>query len=90
MIHKFQYIYCSNSSSVHVKVGGLYFTLNLTTPLLGLIILLALDLPQGNISESTVELLKSVTIVLGFSFILLLGLFLLLMDKKVRKWIQMI
>ena len=54
-------------------------------PLLGLIFVLALDLAKGNLSESTLKLLTSMTIYLGVSLILLLIAFLLLMNKEVRK-----
>ena len=53
-------------------------------PLLALTFVLALDLAKGNLTESTLELLKSSTMILGISLIILLGAFLLLMNKEVR------
>jgi hypothetical protein len=52
-------------------------------PLLALTLLLALDLVEGNLSESTLELLNSMTLYLGASLIFLLGVFLLLMNREV-------
>jgi hypothetical protein len=54
-------------------------------PLLALTLLLALDLAERNLSESTLELLNSMTLYLGASLIILLVAFLLLMNKEVRK-----
>ena len=53
-------------------------------PLLALTFVLALDLATGNLSEKSLELLKSMATVLGISLIILLGVFLLLMNKQVR------
>ena len=55
-------------------------------PLLGLISLMAMDLAKENLSENVVGPLTSLVIVLGVSLIVLLGLFLLLMNREVRKW----
>ena len=54
-------------------------------PLLGLTFLLGMDLATGNLSKSTLKILTSMVIVLGISLITLLGAFLLLMNKEVRK-----
>ena len=54
-------------------------------PLLGLTGVLALDLAEGNLSESTLDLLNRMTLYLGASLVFLLGAFLLLMNKEVRK-----
>ena len=54
-------------------------------PLLGLVSLLTLDLVTENLSEGTLALLTSLVTVLGGSLIVLLGAFLLLMNKEVRK-----
>ena len=53
-------------------------------PLLWLTVVLALDLAKGNLSESTLALLTSLVTVSGGSLIVLLGAFLLLMNKEVR------
>ena len=53
-------------------------------PLLALPFLLASDLAKGNLSEGTLEMLRSLVTVLGGSLIILLGVFLLLMNKEVR------
>ena len=68
-----------------IKLGGLYFSLNIFLPLLWLTVVLALDLAEGYLSEDTVGRLTSLAIVLGISLIILLGAFLLLMNKEVRK-----
>ena len=54
-------------------------------PLLGLIFLLALDLAKGNLSEGTLALLTNLAMILGASLVILVGTFLLLMNKEVRK-----
>ena len=54
-------------------------------PLLGLVSLLALDLATENLSVSILELLTSMALYLGASLIILLGAFLSLMNKEVRK-----
>ena len=59
-------------------------------PLLGLIFFLALDLAKGNLSEGTLAFLTSLVMVLGASLIILLGTFLLLMNKEVRKREQIV
>ena len=56
-------------------------------PLLALTLLLALDLAKENLSESTLKLLTSMTSYLAASLITLLGAFLLLMNKEVRRLI---
>ena len=66
-------------------LNGLYFSLNMFLPLLGLTFLLGMDLATGNLSKSTLKILTSMVIVLGISLITLLGAFLLLMNKEVRK-----
>ncbi|GMI09867.1 hypothetical protein TrVE_jg7423, partial [Triparma verrucosa] len=66
------------------EVGGLYFSLNMFLPLLGLTFLLALDLAKENLSEGTVAFLRSLVMILGGSLIFLLGAFLLLMNKEYR------
>ncbi|GMH91809.1 hypothetical protein TrST_g2648 [Triparma strigata] len=66
------------------ELGGLYFSLNMFLPLLGLTVVLASDLVKDNLSESTVELLTSLVTVLGGSLTVLLGAFLLLMNKEYR------
>ena len=55
-------------------------------PLLGLAFLLGMDLVAGNLSKGTLALLTSLVTVVGGSLIVLLGAFLLLMNKEVRKW----
>ena len=54
-------------------------------PLLGLAFLMGMDLASGYLSEGTLALMKSMTLYLGASLIILLGVFLLLMNKEVRK-----
>ena len=53
-------------------------------PILGLTLLLAFDLVKGNLSENTLERVKSLVIVSGVSLIVLFGAFLSLMNKEVR------
>ena len=53
-------------------------------PLLALVFVLALDLAKGILSEGTLQLLKSLVMILGGSLIILFGAFLLLMNKEVR------
>ena len=66
------------------QIGGLYFSLNMFLPLLGLSFVLALDIAKGNLSESILELLTSLVKILGGSLTILLGAFLLLMNNEVR------
>ncbi|GMI03040.1 hypothetical protein TrVE_jg3400 [Triparma verrucosa] len=66
------------------ELGGLYFSLNLFLPLIGLAFLLGLDFTKEILSESTLALLTSVTILLGTGLITLFGTFLLLMNKEYR------
>ena len=73
----------SNQLSL-LQVGGLYFSLNMFLPLLALVFVLALDLAKGIISEGTLQLLKSLVMILGGSLLVLFGAFLLLMNKEVR------
>ena len=47
--------------------------------------MLALDLAEGYLTEDTVKRLTSLAKVLGISLITLLGAFLLLMNKEVRR-----
>ena len=62
----------------------MYFSLNMFLPILGLTLLLAFDLVKGNLSENTLERVKSLVIVSGVSLIVLFGAFLSLMNKEVR------
>ena len=56
-------------------------------PLLGVALVLSsesyFDLTKASISETTIALLNDLGIVLGISLIVLLGVFLLLMNKEV-------
>ena len=54
-------------------------------PLLGLTALLIFDVAEGILSKGTVARLTSLVIILGGSLIVLLGAFLLLMNKEVRR-----
>eukprot|EP00519_Triparma_laevis_P002881 CAMPEP_0182518868 /NCGR_PEP_ID=MMETSP1321-20130603/44797_1 /TAXON_ID=91990 /ORGANISM="Bolidomonas sp., Strain RCC1657" /LENGTH=276 /DNA_ID=CAMNT_0024726809 /DNA_START=100 /DNA_END=930 /DNA_ORIENTATION=+ len=63
-------------------VGGLYFSLNMFLPLLGLTFLLGMDLVAENLSESTSKLLTSLVMILGGSLLILVGVFLSLMNKE--------
>ena len=74
---------CSNHFTRTFQVGGLYFSLNMFLPLLGLTFLLGMDLAKGNLTESTLELLTSMMLYLGASFIFLLVVFLLLINREV-------
>ena len=65
------------------QIGGLYFSLNMFLPSLGLAFLLASDLAKGSLSESTLALLSSLVMILGGSLVTLFGAFLLLMNKEV-------
>ncbi|GMH76585.1 hypothetical protein TrLO_g11870 [Triparma laevis f. longispina] len=66
------------------EIGGLYFSLNMFLPSLGLAFLLASDLAKGSLSESTLALLSSLVMILGGSLVTLFGAFLLLMNKEYR------
>ena len=74
------------SAAMHFRhpyeVGGLYFTLNLFLPLLGLTFMLALDLAKDTIEKATLELLTKVSVALGIVLVVLVALFLLLMNKE--------
>ena len=68
-----------------VKVGGLYFSLNMFLPLLGLTLLFGMNMTEGTLNVATVEVMMRVVIVLGASLIILLAVFLLLINKEVRR-----
>ncbi|GMH55451.1 hypothetical protein TL16_g01910 [Triparma laevis f. inornata] len=82
-------------------VGGLYFTLNLFLPLIGLTAILAAGLlketftgekeegegegeEEGGSNEVTIKFITSLTVVLGTSLIILVGLFFALIDGEYR------
>ncbi|GMH92016.1 hypothetical protein TrST_g565 [Triparma strigata] len=66
------------------ELGGLFWSINMFLPLLGLVAVIASDLPKGIFSEATLELFTSYIMVLGFSLLSFLSLFLLLMNKEYR------
>ncbi|GMH82077.1 hypothetical protein TL16_g09141 [Triparma laevis f. inornata] len=66
------------------EVGGLYFTLNLFTPVIGLALVLNL-MPAETFNEVTAELLTKLAVGLGGGLLFLLGLFFTLMDEKYRR-----
>ena len=66
------------------EVGGLYFTLNLFLPLIGLTVMLPFGLLSKTFSEDVIELLTSLTGVLGTTLIVIVGLFIALIDKEYR------
>ncbi|GMH72902.1 hypothetical protein TL16_g06036 [Triparma laevis f. inornata] len=64
------------------EIGGLYFTLNMFLPLVGLAAILSSDLLT--LTKDTIKLLTRLTVVLGISLILLVGLFFALMNGEYR------
>ncbi|GMH82067.1 hypothetical protein TL16_g09138 [Triparma laevis f. inornata] len=70
--------------ALSLLVGGLYFTLNLFTPVIGLALVLNL-MPAETFNEVTAELLTKLAVGLGGGLLFLLGLSFTLMDEKYRK-----
>ncbi|GMH84308.1 hypothetical protein TL16_g09884 [Triparma laevis f. inornata] len=66
------------------EVGGLPFTLNMLTPLIGMLALLAL-LEEDAMNAETLEFLNTLTFVAGLALICLLVTFLLLIEKDYLK-----
>ncbi|GMI17500.1 hypothetical protein TrLO_g6041 [Triparma laevis f. longispina] len=66
------------------ELGGLYYSINLFTPLIGLGLLLAFVDMGGAFNDSVVKTLSNFTLLLGAGLVLLAALFLLLMSKKYR------
>ncbi|GMI14487.1 hypothetical protein TrLO_g4880 [Triparma laevis f. longispina] len=71
------------------EVGGLYFSLNFLSPLMGMTVLLVLQ-DAGDFGfkafekDTTLTYMKTATIIAGSVLILMAGLFFLMMDKSYR------
>ncbi|GMH47303.1 hypothetical protein TL16_g00030 [Triparma laevis f. inornata] len=65
------------------ELGGLYFSINSFSPLIGMVLLLTLT-KEGAFKETTRKHLQDATMFLGVSLFTLAGLFFLLINKEYR------
>ncbi|GMH95050.1 hypothetical protein TL16_g13066 [Triparma laevis f. inornata] len=65
------------------EVGGIYFTINLFLPTIGLVaVMLSMDLSAHNFSDTTITFLETVVPVLVSSLVFLFGLFFVIINKE--------
>ena len=75
------------AATIHLRhpleVGGLYFSINAVSPLVGMVLLLTL-MEEGTLNVTTTKLLKDVTTILGCTLLLTATLFFLLIKREYR------